>query len=194
MSARDGTRQEMDASEPGTAAALTPRVGDPQGCGDGKSHAGPDESSGAHFPKGWQLGAESWAFHRQFYARVGRPTTQGEYAAIISQIRYRIAPKLARYHYQVTLLDGSPLIVSGNWQRLTTVEPADWTPPPVKALAPPPKAKPPARAPPTPIAIAEPPLPQPLRASTLTLGNPAAARAVAERLRRAGIPVGRSSP
>lgn len=147
------------------------------------------------FPEGWCLTSESWYFHRQFFVRVGRPCAHGEYTAMISQIRRHTAPQLARYHYRVTLLDGSALIVSGNWHRLTTAEPNGWTPPAAKAVASAsPTPKPPARAPPT--TIANPPPRQPLRASTLTLGSPAAARALAERLRRAGIPdhaVGRTS-
>ncbi len=153
------------------------------------------------FPEGWCLGDESWRFHRQFFVRVGRPAAFAEYTAIISQIRYKIAAKLDRYHYRVTLRDGATLIVSGSWHRLNGVEPTGWTPkaePSAKAAptpasaAPPPEPQAQARAPPK--TIAEPPPRQPLRASTLTLGNPAAARALAERLRRAGIPVERTSP
>jgi hypothetical protein len=197
-SRKDGARQEADARvSPGTAAALTPRVGEPgKGCGDGKSHAGPDESSGA-FPEGWQLGIESWSFHRQFFARVGRVCAQGEYTAILHQIRWHIAPKLDRYHYQVTLFDGASIIVDGGRQYLDGVEPADWTPP-IKAVgilptpSPPPEPQPTARAPP--IAIATPLSRPPLRASTLTLKSPTAARLVAERLRKAGVSVGSASP
>jgi hypothetical protein len=165
------------------------------------------------FPEGWQLGAESWRFHRQFFAQLGRPTTQGEYSAILAQIRYYLAPKLDAYRYRVTLLDGSSLIVKGGRQYLAGVETADWSPPrrltrrsaspaPAKAAAPPPSLQPAPQAPAPPIAsppslqpapqapappIASPLPRQPLRASTLTLGSPAAARALAERLRRAGI-------
>lgn len=128
-------------------------------------------------PEGWQLGADSWRFHRQFFVRVGRAAAHAEYAAIIAQIRFHIAPRLDRYHYRVTLADGTPLIVSGSWHKLNGVERPDWTPKPVKAAAPPPAAPP-----------AVPPPAKPLRASTLTLGNPAAAKALAERLRRFGIP------
>jgi hypothetical protein len=147
------------------------------------------------FPEGWQLGAESWSFHRQFFVRVGRPAMHGEYTAIISQIRYNVAHKLGRYYYRVSLPDGSPLVVNGGWLRLNGVEPADWTPPPARVLTPPratapPEPPPQARAPP----IAAPPQRQPLRASTLTLGNPAAARALSERLRRFGIPDRQASP
>ena len=137
------------------------------------------DSAEKTFPEGWQLGAESWRFHRKFFAWVGRPTTFAEYSSIIGQIRYHLAPKLDRYHYQVTLADGTSLIVSGGWHKLNGVEPPGWTPKPSKAAAPPPAALPAA----SPVAKA------PLRASTLTLGNPAAAKALAERMRRFGVPV-----
>jgi hypothetical protein len=186
---------------------------------------GPDESSGAEtFPEGWQLGAESWNFHRQFFFVAGRPTRQGEYSAIIAQIRYKLAEPLDRHYWRVKLADGTPIVVKGGWMRMLGVEAADYVPRPRKvwfirprsglmsheaSAGPKPlKGQPPASAkhgpsevaPPAPTAraaaprIAEPPPRQPLRASTLTLGNPAAARVLAERLRRAGIPVAGTSP
>jgi hypothetical protein len=181
---------------------------------------------GKAFPEGWQLGAESWSFHREFFCRVGRPTIHGEYTGIRVQIQYRTGERLGPYHYRVVLRDGTPLIVRGNWHRLLGVEPTGWTPKPPKparipaitapqsqplAEALPPKPPEPsvssrhapalaeaqdaavpkreeperqARAPP----VAEPPPRRPLRASTLTLSNPAAAQALAERLRRFGVP------
>jgi hypothetical protein len=135
----------------------------------------------AAIPDGWQLGSESWSFHRQFYHLVGRPAAHGEYSLIRVQIQYHTAERMGRYHYRVTLPNGLVLIVRGNWHRLLGVERPDWTPQPPKAAALPCKApKAERQAPPKP----------PARASTLTLNNPAAARAVAERLRRGGAPVG----
>jgi hypothetical protein len=159
------------------------------------------------FPEGWQLGAESWSFHRQFYLLVGRPTRQGEYKALITQIRYKRAEPLPRHYWRVKLADGTPVVVKGGWLRLLGVEAGDYVPRPrkvwlIRPLPLQPKAPgkppevaqpaPPARAPPQ--AIADPEPRQPLRASTLTLANPAAARALADRLRRAGIPAERASP
>lgn len=191
--AQDGTRQETDATAPGTAAASTPRVGDPEGCGAGMSHAGPDESSGATaFPEGWQLGIESWAFHRQFFVRVGRPTAHREYTALRGKIRNRTAESLGGPYFRVTLVDGAPIVIRGGWTHLSGVEAGDWTPPSkparkaaAKVAAPAPSApEPKPQAPPPAAPVAR----RPLRASTLTLGNPAAARVLAERLRRSGIP------
>jgi hypothetical protein len=136
------------------------------------------------FPEGWQLGAESWSFHRQFYFRFGRPSAPREYTAIIGQIRDGIAIPLGGLYFRVSLADGTPFVVRGGNEYLCAVEAADWTPPakaqPRKLL----QSKPPARAPP----VSEPPPAKPLRASTLTLGNPAAARVLADRLRRLGVP------
>lgn len=150
------------------------------------------------FPEGWQLGSDSWSFHRQFRKIVGRASRQGEYTAIITQIRYKIAEPLARHYWRVSLADGTPIVVKGGWMRMLWVEPGDYTPRPPRvwlikpfktlpsAVASPPTApQPRVRAPP----VADLPPQQPLRASTLTLKSPTAARLVAERLRKAGIPV-----
>lgn len=132
-------------------------------------------------PEGWCLTSESWSFHRQFYARVGRPAEHDEFTFIRAQIRRRTAEPLGGRFYRVTLADGAPLVVEGGWNRLTGAEAADWTPP-AKAMPRPPQAES------HPAINPEPPPRQPLRASTLTLGNPGAAVVLAARLRRFGIP------
>lgn len=150
--------------------------------------ADPDESA---FPEGWQLGIDSWSFHRQFHKIVGRAARQGEYTAIITQIRYKIAEPLARHYWRVSLADGTPIVVKGGWMRMLWVEPGDYTPRPPRVWLIKPwlphqlPHKPQVHAPP----VADLPPQQPLRASTLTLKSPTAARLVAERLRKAGIPV-----
>jgi hypothetical protein len=137
-------------------------------------------------PEGWVLGSESWSFHRQFFTRVGRPTAYREYTDLILQVRYGRAERLDRYRYRVTMLDGAKLIVSGGWKRLSGVEHPDWTAP--KPKQPPAVAiRPPEPAVPTPPPESAPNT-APRRPTTLTLGNPAAARALSERLRRIGVP------
>ncbi len=113
---------------------------------------------------GWQLGRESWEFHRQFYRRTGRPAAWREYSAILWSIRKRQAEQLAPHHYRVTLADGSLVVVQGSGKRLSGVPSPGWTPPkPAAKPEPPPEPKP-ARSP-----------------TTLTLGG-AAAAAAAKRL------------
>ena len=99
------------------------------------------------FPEGWQLGAESWRFHREFFNRVGRAAVHREFGFIIGQIRGRRAERLGPSWYRVTLLDGAPLLVKGNWAMLTRVEPADYTPSPPKAAIPTVAAQPEASSP-----------------------------------------------
>jgi hypothetical protein len=188
--AQDGTRSDWrKASDPAPAlnraaapiptarlaSALTPRVGDPdEGCGDGKSHAGPDESSGADsIPEGWALGVESWSFHRQFHERIGRPAAHREYTDIVWQILRHEAERLGPEVHRVKLTDGQTITVRS---RPTTI-----------VLS--------GRKHPSRILLGVRPLdePQPakriLRPTTLTLGNPATARVAAERLQRHfGIP------
>ena len=84
---------------------------------------------------GWVLIVESWSFHRQFFARVGRPAGFGEYFDILRQIRRRRAEAIAEFVYRVTLADGQ--LVAVRWERkswarvgvLCAVLPPDWTPP-----------------------------------------------------------------
>jgi hypothetical protein len=144
------------------------------------------------FPEGWQLGCESWRFHRGFLARVGRPAAHREYSAIREQIRRRTAEALGGSFYRIQLADGTPLVVRGGWHHLQKVEHADYVPKVPKARAAKTRAAPVVIMPETPPVlppVAQPVPPrQPLRASTLTLGNPGAARVLADRLRRFGIP------
>lgn len=213
--AQDGTRSDRrKASDPAPvlnraaapiptaqlASALTPRVGEPdKGCGDGKSRAGPDESSGAEaFPEGWALGVESWSFHRQFHERLGRPTRHREYSYMLGQL-WRHSARVAPFLYRVKSLDGLVIVVRGDNRHrvLRGVMPLDWQPPPPEPVAPTVAAPVLAVAPPTPApapvvaAPAQPPPPpkRVLRPTTLTLGgDSAAAKVLAERLRRYGIP------
>jgi hypothetical protein len=151
----------------------------------------------ADFPEGWSLGEESWRFHRQFFARLGRTAAVHEYSLLLSQIRYRLAEAIGicgsggRY-YRVAMADGTPLVVIGSWHRLSGVNPGDWTPPVVAEAAAPETARETAAPEPLPPAVS-PPARQPLRASTLTLSNPDAARALAARLRRIGVPATNST-
>jgi hypothetical protein len=142
------------------------------------------------FPEGWALHDDSWRFHRQLFARTGRRTAFAEYSGLLAQIRYRVAPKLDQFHFQVTMLDGTEIVVVGGWRRLHGVEYAGWTPRPKGVSGPKPQqaASPPVAAPP-PAPAELPPPRRPLRPTTLTLGSPVAARALAERLRQIGIPV-----
>ena len=111
-------------------------------------------------PTGWSLGRESWSFHRQFFERCGRPAEQFEYSNMLWQIR-RGAERVERDLYRVKLADERIITVRGGRKLLLGVLPLDWQPP-------------------------EKPVP---RASTLTLGgNKTVANALAERLRRYGIP------
>lgn len=138
------------------------------------------------FPEGWQLGCESWRFHRQFYARLGRVAEHGEYSAIRGQIRFHVAESLGARYYRVRLSDGTSIVIHGGWHRLSGVEPADWMP--RSKIPEPSQALPAADLPVAHQSEVPPPPRQPLRASTLTLGNPGAARLLAERLRRFGLP------
>jgi hypothetical protein len=144
--------------------------------GEAMSETGPTLPEDVH--EGWQLGCESWSFHRQFHLRFGRPSSYGEYATILWQIRRGDAEQLDRRYYRATLSDGTTIIVRGGALHLSGVEAPDWTPPRVRKPA----------APPAPVAVAAPAAAKPLRASTLTLTNPAAGRVLAERLRRFGVP------
>lgn len=146
--------------------------------------------------EGWRLAADSWSFHRQFYRRVGRPTLHREYSDLLWQIR-RGAECVHVDHragsmYRVTLRTGEQILVQGGAKQLYGVQPVDWQPPPPTAnapvkTAPAAPAKAAAAAEPEPAPPAKPA--RPLKATTLTLGSPAAARALAERLRRMGVPV-----
>jgi hypothetical protein len=146
------------------------------------------------FPEGWQLGSDSWRFHRQFYARTGRCTDYLEYSELITQIRAKTAERLDQYHYRVTMREGSTIIVAGGWRQLNGCEPPTWTPKPkrvakpVAAVIPEPAPPPPEPPPPEPVAAIPPPR-RPLRPTTLTLNNPVAARALAAHLQRMGVPL-----
>jgi len=136
------------------------------------------------FPEGWSLGSDSWRFHRQLFARFGRRTAHLEYTGLLAQIRYRIAEQLDPFHFRVILLDGTQIIVTGGWRRLHGVEYDGWVPKP-KIVAAAPIPEPP---PPEPVAAIPPPR-RKLGLNTLTLGNPAGARALAARLQRMGVPL-----
>jgi hypothetical protein len=148
------------------------------------------------FPEGWSLGADSWRFHRQFFARTGRCTDYLEYSELITQIRAKTAERLDQYHYRVTMRDGSTIIVAGGWRQLNGCEHANWVPKP-KRVAKPVAAVIPEPAPPESPAIQTespaiqtiPPPRRKLGLNTLTLGNPAGARALAARLQRMGVPL-----
>lgn len=139
------------------------------------------------FREGWALGLPSWAFHRQFAFRLGRSAEWGEYGAIVAQIRAG-AERLGRDVYRVRSADGRMILVRGGKMYLRGVMPDDWQP---EAIAPPVVAVAPAAS----VVISTKrntvkPVDRPApRASTLTLGrNSVAARVLAERLRRSGIP------
>jgi hypothetical protein len=156
------------------------------------------------FPEGWKLGSDSWRFHRQFFARTGRCTDYLEYSELITQIRAKTAERLDQYHYRVTMRDGSTIIVAGGWRQLNGCEPPTWTPKPKRVVADVttnstqnfqvPIQEP--APPPEPVAAILPPR-RKLGPTTLTLGNPAGARALAARLQRMGVPldiIGAPSP
>jgi hypothetical protein len=129
---------------------------------------------------GWRLGAESWSFHRQFYARVGRPAAWREYTDILWQIRLgkaeRLVDPILRRYWRVTLADGVKIVVVGGRSVLLGVEPADWSPPPTipKLDRRAPRKPAPAKAAPDTAAKAGP--------KTLTPGNPKAAATLARLL------------
>ena len=129
-------------------------------------------------PAGWVLGRASWSFHRQFFERCGRPAERLEYSDILWQIR-RGAERVERDLYRVRLADGRTVTVRGGRKLLLGVLPLDAQAFDAQAPWQPPDARPPSN-----------PVPDPVpRGSTLTLGgNKTAAKALAERLRRFGIP------
>jgi hypothetical protein len=141
------------------------------------------DSSDADIREGWALGRESWSFHRQFYDRLGREAAFREYGDIIRQIRAG-AERLDRQVYRVVAADGRSILVRGGNLYLLGVMPFDWQKPEPEP-EPEPAAE--ARVDPAP-AVTEPDTRPSLRSSTLSLAkNPAAARVLAERLRRFGI-------
>jgi hypothetical protein len=140
------------------------------------------------FPEGWMIGEESYRFHRKLFLRYGRRTAHGEYSAILAQIRYRIAEQLDTFHFRVTMVDGTKIIVTGGWRKLNGVEYPDWIPKQKKIAAQPVAAAIPEPPPPEPVAAIPPPR-RKLGLNTLTLGNPAGARALAARLQRMGVPL-----
>ena len=178
----------------------------PQGSGGARRRVRADD--------GWVLIVKSWSFHRQFFARVGRPAGFGEYFDILRQIRRRRAEAIAEFVYRVTLADGQ--LVAVRWERkswarvgvLCAVLPPDWTPPEppqVAAESPPPEppqdaaespppeppqvaAEPPPPEPPQVAAEPPPPPRRPLRATTLTLGTASAGAVLAQRMRQFGLP------
>jgi hypothetical protein len=129
---------------------------------------------------GWLLGAGSWAFHRSFYARFGRPMEHGEFGFLIDQIRRGAGEQLGEYVYRLTLRGGTPIVVLGGPRFLKRVMRPDWTPetaaPPAKAAA----AAPPA----SPVGAAPEPCSGPIR---LSQSSAKSAVAPADRLRRQGV-------
>jgi hypothetical protein len=79
---------------------------------------------------GWQLGRESWMFHRWYFHVYGQPTERGHYSFLLRQLRWkRNAKVIVAGVFRLAMPDGSPILVTGKRgvsARLQSVLPPDW--------------------------------------------------------------------
>jgi hypothetical protein len=79
---------------------------------------------------GWQLGRDSWRFHRWYFHIYSHPTERGHYAFLLRQLRSKRRPDaIVAGVYQLKMPDGSPILVTGvpgRTAQLHTVLPPDW--------------------------------------------------------------------
>ena len=115
---------------------------------------------------GWQLGRESWMFHRWYFHLYGRPTERGWYSFLLRQLRWKRDLKvIVAGVYRLKMPDGSPILVTGTRGRMATLHtvlPPDWKigdpvswlrNPPRKTAEPAPQR---VKAPPAPVLAAKP--------------------------------------
>src|ERR1700722_14703439 len=79
---------------------------------------------------GWQIGRESWTFHRWYFHVYGQPTERGRYSFLLRQLRWKRQPEvIVAGVYRLKMPDGSPILVTGvtgTTARLHTVLSPDW--------------------------------------------------------------------
>jgi hypothetical protein len=87
----------------------------------------PDMDDGAD---GWQLGQESWMFHRWYFHVYDRPTERGLYSFLLRQLRWKRGPEvIVAGVFRLKMPEGSPILVTGKRgasAQLQTVLPPDW--------------------------------------------------------------------
>jgi hypothetical protein len=117
---------------------------------------------------GWQLGRESWMFHRWYFHVYGRATERGHYSFLLRQLRRKHGPEvIVAGVFRLKMHDGSSILVTGKRgasARLQTVLPPDWKigdpvpwqrNPPRKTAKPDPAPEP-VKAPASPALVAQP--------------------------------------
>jgi hypothetical protein len=80
--------------------------------------------------EGWQLGQESWMFHRWYFHVYGRSSERGQYSFLLRQLRWKRGPEvIVAGVFRLKMPDGSSILVTGKRgasARLQTVLPPDW--------------------------------------------------------------------
>jgi hypothetical protein len=79
---------------------------------------------------GWQLGRDSWMFHRWYFHVYGQPTERGHYSFLLRQLSWkRNAEVVVAGVFRLKMPDGSPILVTGGTgasARLQSVLPPGW--------------------------------------------------------------------
>jgi hypothetical protein len=79
---------------------------------------------------GWQLGHDSWMFHRWYFHVYGQSTERGLYSFLLRQLRWKRGPEvIVAGVYRLKMPDGSTILVTGKrgtTARLHAVLPPCW--------------------------------------------------------------------
>jgi hypothetical protein len=79
---------------------------------------------------GWQIGRESWTFHRWYFHVYSQPTERGHYSFLLRQLRWKRGPEVVVVGvFRLKMPDGSAILVTGKrgeMARLQSVLPPDW--------------------------------------------------------------------
>jgi hypothetical protein len=63
---------------------------------------------------GWQLGRDSWMFHRWYFCVYDRPTERGHYSFLLRQLRWKRGPEvIVAGVFRLKMPDGSSILVTG---------------------------------------------------------------------------------